>query len=348
MKHPFAWLLVAAIVTTAACSSTDDEPSDPVDRIVEMHLQNAQTYYWAGPKHATRAYQQASKALELDPENVKGRFLRAMSLIQIGGEHPERRGVAAAQVAEQELRDLKDDDDFYGWKIDLGIGWAQSEVAKLYQRRADRLEARLRDEPQNAVGLRADREEALERRDELLRSSNTICESVVGRGEPGADENFVALLVLNVNYTYLGATERALEYTERAVQVAQKSRGIWERWMERPTTSQAQFEEARAKLESATEKELRAREACADHLFRLKRYPAAAAHLDLVVELDPRRIEARLLRAQVNYELRRYADARTDLKRYFALSDEDGSSPTAQAAAELLGKCEERIASAEG
>jgi len=325
-----AALALVAIVL-AACQPSREEESR--DKLKDLYMGNAQIYYESG--HYRSALVQVTKVLELDPENQKARFVRAMSHLRIGG--PE-----SAQIALSELELLvKEDFDVRQFRVWLGLGMARAAVGDLYDARFRLLEQRLAAEPSAGPEIIPQREKARKERDRLWRASNEACREVLSYEDiPVARNDPIALYHIYRNHSLLGEHERALEYQKRHLAVIEGSREQWEKSIEEYPAGREIYE---TKLKGTRKNEIAVREAMALTLYRLGRHEEAIDHLSRSILLGPGRAEPYLNRAQVFRKLGRHAEAVLDLKKFIKHTELTPDDEDAQKAVELLRDSEQKM-----
>lgn len=318
--------LLALTLALAACSSSDDRPTELTDeQRLGLYYENALWYIQMGD--LDRAQFQAEKALEIDPDNERFQLIYARTNVM--------RGTSAS--IEEALRVLEARPELadYRWQMTLGAALERKGVifdeaargvrdgqratrAADRQIRGDELEAEAREFWAQA---RARFERAL-----LLRS-----------GEMEALSGLVRTNAL------LNDFEPSVKWAEELLETIHEAQALKKAQLEAPDLTadrEAQIRDAYRKDRSF---EVQTRLHAATVLRRLGRQSDALAHIDEIVALEPELSQVYSMRGQLLMEIGEYVKARAALQQFLDLTDLPFDDAQIRRTFDLQDECERRL-----
>lgn len=322
-------LLAAALLgvfgfALAGCESDGLSTADKAKQ-VENHTELAQLYYSMG--ELDRAEGQTLKGLEYEPGNVRLKLIRAKIM--------EKRGRPEDFLrAEKLLREIENDADFQV-RLLLGIalerkGIACDEAATAIEQGHRLTEAA---DPAQRVGeLRGLATTA-------WREAVPYFERVLAEHKDDTD----ALNGLMRVHGLLGEKEQSLSYADRLLATTSTDLDFWQKQLTRPQMSVDEEARFRAFVKQYTQLQVATHVAASIVLHDLGRFPAAEAHVEKALDLDPDRAELYGRRAELRKQLGRFADAIEDIDVYLRLSTNTFDHPDVLRAWNLRRECEEAL-----
>jgi Tfp pilus assembly protein PilF len=316
-------LLGAAL---AACQNSKQKEAE--EKLIDLYMGNAQIYF--DGQHYRSALTQAEEVLALDPEHTKARFVRAMSKLNMGT--PQMIQEACGEFESLVTLDFENRQ----WKVWIGLSMARAAVGDLYDARARKLLAEMKNEPFSKPELGPRRDAALKKRAEFWRKSIEGCKKVLSYEKiPLARNDPTALYYLYRNHSLLAEHEAALVYELRHLSVIEISKKTWEDCLEKFRSDQAQLI-YKVKLKGARRQEIAVREMMANTYYKLNRLEEAEDSISQVIMLDPLNLEAFVNRAQINRKLGHHDLAVADLNEFLKKTRLDETDPRALEVVDLL------------
>jgi tetratricopeptide (TPR) repeat protein len=290
----------ALLVGLAAClvgCRTEQER-----RAIEAHTENAR--YWYEHGDLPRARQQATRGLELDPDDEELLLLLGWIHLRSGA----RDDVWRAEEYFERLRAGWFEKEDY--RAVLGHGISLRRQAAYLRAAADALEAG--DVPFAGTDAEAEVERLRERAEEReLRSIDTLERTLRLH-----TDNPLALDNLQQIYGMRGDWDLALARGTRFLDLAQQSEKLWRGILERPGLPADDERLARERIEENVQRQVATRGLLANVCFKQERYAQAAEHLDALLRLDPTRASEYLNRARCRMALGQNEGAREDLQEF--------------------------------
>jgi tetratricopeptide (TPR) repeat protein len=320
-------LLTVALLLVAACGSVSTSGDEDRNRLA-TYLENAANYY--DQAHYARAYQQWQQALDVEPDNVKGRLGQAMALYQLG-RAPTREGLVALTRAEAALTDLLDDDlDGQEWKAELGYALVQDQWVQLYDRKIRLSERDIADEKVvDRERLAADRKELLRR---IALGERTFRDILAGEEQEKRDRLTCIMSIARLTFLR-GDLEESLVWCGAYESEVDKSKAFWRDAAARYPKERPIYE---SKVAGAERQEAELRDLMGSVLYKLRRFEAAEAELDKVLVLDPKRATAYLSRGIVRQERGDWDRARADYVEFLERARGDDDDPAIREAGARL------------
>ena len=246
-----AILLLAALA--GGCFGLDETEEARLD----VYRANASDFFERGDYQ--RSLQQASKALELDSDDVTMALLRGHSLLRLGTQSKNPGLLDDSLATFEELRRSAPDDD----RADLGLGSAHLARALALDNDIDRAEKRLESEFLSDDGRRQEQARIAavrEARAEHLHQAEVTLREVLSH--PLQKDNAIALtdLVL-VLHAQEGRDAEALPLADRTLQLLDEATALTETTLEKNTrlTPAARLE-LQKRVDGNREKELNLRD----------------------------------------------------------------------------------------
>jgi len=314
-------LIVAALFSLAACSSTDEGGLSKADQL-NLHVEYAKKFFSDG--QYAQAEQQADLGLALSRKDHE--------LLLIKGWVRIKRGrTDDVLMAERIFRDIDSSDDY---RAHIGLGEALERKGVLYWESAKAVESGERatnaaDPAKRAKELRVDAErfwaesEALYKR--ALESKSSAIQAINGLQRVAA---------------LRGDHEQALAWSERLLETSQQELAFWRKDLQRPNLNADDENAIRRLLNGGEQLVLETHLQASTMLVKLGRKAEGVAHLDAATELAPDRAEIYSRRAQLLHELGDHQRARADIQAFLKLSKLPVDHPDVQRALDLLTECE--------
>ncbi len=316
--HPAVLALATLLVALgpAACGG----PETRIDTEVQLQIHRESALRWYQMNELDRAEGQATKALELVPDDKQMKLM--LGWIRLRRGRPED-----VLIAERVFRDLATGDDY---RAHLGLAAALERKGVSYR----------------GAGERATRPE---RARELAEEARIAFEGSVAAYERTLElsrGNARALSGLQGVYSHLHAYDRALAYSERHAEVVERQRQFHRRQLAESPDLSVGAEDRLRKLLEQDEAALVANYLhAAPMLLELDRHADAAARLDDVVAMRPDEATAWALRAQALYALERWGEALECVNAFLELSAElEFDHPDIQQALRIRRRCEAQLA----
>lgn len=157
-----------------------------------------------------------------------------------------------------------------------------------------------------------------------------------------------ALDALQQIYALQGEIEKSVACGRRFIEIAAKSRPLWERQLLRTDISTEEEKLARAKVESNRRREVASHSLAANCLFKLRRFEEAKTHLDALLTIDPERPEEYFNRALCKEGLGDLEGAVKDLEVFLRKTPLGFESPQVRRAYDLISQFSSQAGGSEG
>lgn len=289
-----------------------------------VHSNNAQNFYSLGTeaksrgdmRRAIRSYRQAEtqfkRAIEYDGYSFKAHLGAAYAMMQQGTPDKYIEAIDYLGIAE----DLRGGD----WRVYFGLARCYLDLAVLDGRLIDRLRAKksgLSESDRMVVDARilaareritANLEEALEQTDYIKRYS---------------PDQHQAFLITGLASAQLHRYDEAIPNLKRYIDMAERSRQVWRKWLEKGPSSavrgnrEASREELRLKIQKNLIWDAEAKDVLATIYKNKGEYAKAIKLIDSIYETNPNALPRFMAsRAQLKAETGDYAGAVDDLDRF--------------------------------
>jgi tetratricopeptide (TPR) repeat protein len=318
---------VTALLALAAGCSAPGPSSKEVAQLIENHTEQAQQYLNMG--ELDRGEGQTQKGLELDPDNVKLRVIRAMIRIKRG--RPED-----VLLAEQILRDIDDAD----YQVHLCLGLALERKGLAYDEAAVAIESGQR--VTEAADPKARVVELREQSQAAWREAVTSFETAL---EEHAEDTDAMNGLLRV-HGLLGEKEKSLRWAEKLIATTDIDLGFWRKQMLRPDMSADEEARFRGFVNQYSALQGKTHMAASVLLHDLGRYAEAETHVTSAIEIDPHRAELYGRRAELRKRQKHYEAAIQDLDTFLDRSSQPFDHPDVRRAWNLRRECEEALRTA--
>jgi tetratricopeptide (TPR) repeat protein len=307
-------LVVASLLAAGTFGCLFPGLSEEEQQRLDVYLNNAQAYYGKGK--LLQSEQQFRKALEIDPSNETAALGLGWSLLR---QDSARKIREAQEVLSDLVRRTPDD-----FRAVLGLGTARYREALA-----------LDEEVQRLLALDGDHEaeirESVARRRSLLDEAKRDFERVLDLREDYSH----ALANLGQIAALEGETEKAFDYLERYLVLAEQTRRYFETKKGRLVDRDA-IEIANEKIATNIDKEITVRDLMANLYFDDGQPEKAIDQLSRILALKPDFGDAYLHRARCWEKLGRYDLAIQDLERFLRATDRKVDDPMVLRANALL------------
>lgn len=329
-----AGLLVAAL-SLGACSSTSDRDNSlglTTEEYLGLYLENAIYYIELGDMD--RAIGQATKALELDPDNE--RFL-----LIFGRCHLFRGEKDSIQMAIDVFEGMDKQDDF---RVQMSWAAAVERKGVIYDETAEALR----------TGRRStDAKDPIARAEELGAEAVGYWQEAKARfkrsielrsGEPEAINGLVRTTAL------LGEFEESIMWAGELIDAVRASQGLVSQQMDAIDLSANRESKLFRDRRSNRELEISARLHIATLERRLGRLAKSSEQFEAISALDPEFVEAYSLNAQVLFELGEYRKAKESINRFIQMKARTVKydDPNVMKAYDLSERCDQALRSGRG
>lgn len=315
------------LVLLVACNSSGITSEQKV-KLVESYQETAQQYYTMGD--LDRANAQCLKGLALEPGNERLKLIQAWTL--------QRRGFKddIAQ-AESLFRGLQKGGDF---RAVLGLAEALERKGLLFSESASNLKSGKRvTEAADPAARVSDLETQAEKawNESLIQYEKAL---QIQKEDADCFSGLARVEALR------GNVEKAFGWAQKLCDVTHRNREFWSARLTRADMTTSDESRLQDTVRMLTRTETTAHVTASTFALQLNRPADALVHLDTAAELDPSRAECFSLRAQVNHDLGRHADAIRDVERFIALSDKDPNHPDIERAFRLRKQCQDALGGA--
>lgn len=315
-------LATCAVFALVACQSGPETKIDPVKQF-ELYSETA--FFHFANDDFQHAREQATKALALEPENVRMRVLQAQCRLYLGSP-------AELAAAEKEFEALLEDG---GRDARFGLAAVQERLGTLYQKASLSMGAGELDPP---AGTSPEARAA----DYGARAEAYLAKATVGYASLLAERPNDRLLLGGLVRVHALSGDPAASHAHSVRLLAELDieRQSWSRQLERVDLSQVEEDRFRKNLAEAEDLTVENLLLAADSQRRLGDLRGGLASLEQVVRLRPARPEAYARRAQLHHELGENGAALEDLDLFLRLSERPFEHPDIQQAFDLRAACQ--------
>ena len=327
---PRGALYLSLVLLGGACQS-NEPPEMTREQKLGAYLENALRYY--EQRDYDRALHQVRQGLSVDRRNE--RFL-----LMLGKIHLLRGTKEDLAIAEQVFERHPEPKDY---RVQLGLGEANERLGLLKAESAEAIRSgeaytEHPDPEERAVELTRQAREHWERAYQAYEDSLELF-----RGEVGTVNGLVRVSAL------LKREHESIEWSRELLDVIAESTRLRRLELEDSDIGAGRERDVLDSIRANEEVAIGTHLHVANLYFRMGLLEEAADELSRVIEIDPERAAAYSQRAQVLFELGRYALARDSIDRFLRLStDRSFDDPDIRRAYELEARCRAALTDAEG